>query len=110
MRLEPIPYDLRPELDGVFRSWAISRGLREISGIKRFPVVVDDHTRTVSTLKEPYEKRSTAKGQSESEIGEVASFPTDKMIALTFHGEHLKRSYRLIRTKEKNWLIFIARS
>lgn len=35
---------------------------------------------------------------------------TDKMIALTFHGDHLHGSYRLIHTKDKNWLIFKARN
>jgi len=31
---------------------------------------------------------------------------TEKTIALVFHGRILEGDYRLIRTKDKNWLIF----
>jgi len=105
-------YDLRLELDGVLRSWAVPKGPPEISGIKRLAVAVDDHPLNYIDFEATIPEGEYGAGTVE--IWDKGSFDlanlTDKMIALTFHGDHLHGGYRLIHTKDKNWLIFKAKS
>lgn len=101
-------YDLRLELDGVLRSWAVPKGLPETAGVKRLAVAVDDHPLDYIDFKGTIPEGQYGAGKVE--IWDKGDFDltdrTEKTIALTFHGELLKGNYRLIRTKDKNWLIF----
>lgn len=101
-------YDLRLELDGVLRSWAVPKGPPEAAGVKRLAVAVDDHPLDYIDFEGTIPEGQYGAGKVE--IWDKGTFDldkrTDKSIALVFHGDILRGSYRLIRTKDNNWLIF----
>ena len=98
-------YDLRLELDGVAKSWAVPKepSLDE----KRLAIPVDDHDVEYmdfeGEIKEGYGKGTVKiwdKGYWEPlEIGE-------KKIVAMIYGEKLKGKFTLIKFKEDNWLFF----
>lgn len=101
-------YDLRLELDGTLRSWAVPKGPPETSGVKRLAVAVDDHPLDYIDFEGTIPEGEYGAGKVE--IWDMGTFDltnnTETAIALVFHGNRLDGDYRLIRTKDKNWLIF----
>lgn len=101
-------YDLRLELDGALKSWAVPKGPPETSGVKRLAVAVDDHPLDYIEFEGAIPEGQYGAGKVE--IWDRGTFDvtkrTDTTIALIFHGNKLEGDYRLIRTKDKNWLIF----
>jgi len=101
-------YDLRLELDNVLKSWAVPKGPPETSGVKRLAIAVDDHALDYIDFEGTIPPRQYGAGKVE--IWDKGSFDLTKrtatMISLTFHGKRLEGDYRLIRTKDNNWLIF----
>ena len=101
-------YDLRLELDGFLKSWAVPKGPPETSGVKRLAVAVDDHALDYIDFEGTIPEWQYGAGKVE--IWDKGAFDltkrTDTTIALIFHGKRLEGNYRLIRTKDKNWLIF----
>lgn len=100
--------DLRLELDGVLKSWAVPKGPPETAGVKRLAVAVDDHPLDYISFEGTIPEGQYGAGKVE--IWDKGTFDlekrNEKSIALVFHGGMLKGDYRLIRTKNKNWLIF----
>lgn len=101
-------YDLRLELDGTLRSWAVPKGPPETSGVKRLAVAVDDHPLDYIAFQGTIPEGEYGAGKVE--VWDRGTFDltnnTETAIALVFHGNRLDGDYRLIRTKDKNWLIF----
>jgi bifunctional non-homologous end joining protein LigD len=101
-------YDLRLELDGVLKSWAIPKGPPETADVKRLAVAVDDHHLDYISFEGTIPEGEYGAGKVE--IWDEGTFDlvkwTDTVIALVFHGKFLNGDYRLIRTRDKNWLIF----
>lgn len=101
-------YDLRLELDGTLRSWAVPKSPPETSGVKRLAVAVDDHPLDYIDFQGTIPEGEYGAGKVE--IWDRGTFDltnnTETAIALVFHGNRLDGDYRLIRTKDKNWLIF----
>jgi len=101
-------YDLRLELDDVLKSWAVPKGPPETSGVKRLAVAVHDHALDYIDFEGTIPEGQYGAGKVE--IWDEGTFDltkrTETTISLIFHGRKLEGNYGLVRTKDKNWLIF----
>jgi DNA ligase D-like protein (predicted 3'-phosphoesterase) len=102
-------YDLRLEMDGVLKSWAVPKTPPIEAGVRRLAVEVEDHpieyARFQGTIPEGEYGAGTV------EIWDRGVFTLlsrqDNKIAVDIHGEKLKGTYFLIRLRgQKNWLFF----
>jgi DNA ligase D-like protein (predicted 3'-phosphoesterase) len=76
--------------------------------VKRLAIAVDDHALDYIDFEGTIPEGQYGAGKVE--IWDKGSFDLTKRtattISLTFHGKRLEGDYRLIRTKDNNWLIF----
>ncbi|MBC7887446.1 MAG: DNA ligase D [Ferruginibacter sp.] len=116
-------YDLRFQLDGVLKSWAVPKGPSETPGEKRLAVMVEDHPVSYINFKGIIPKGNYGAGKVEIwDKGEFIPMnekagPVSEKQAITnlkngelkfeIKGKKLKGSYVLVRMKdtEKNWLL-----
>lgn len=106
-------FDLRLEIGGVLKSWAVPKGVSMNSADKRLAVAVPDHSLSYinfeGTLAEgTYGAGRVAiwdKGEFEAENAE-AQLKKGKLI-FTFYGAKLKGEFTLVKfwNHEKNWLV-----
>jgi len=107
-------WDLRLEMDGILKSWAVPKEPSKKVGEKRLAVQVEDHDLDYGNfegeIKEGYGKgkvRIWDKGSYELE-----SLNPNKKIVANIKGKKLKGKYCLLhfKPKEKNWLFFKVKS
>ena len=106
-----IHYDLRLELDGVARSWAIPKGPSDKPGEKRLAVEVDDHEISYMDFEGEIPEGQYGAGKVtiwDRGSWEKESVKNDKIVGI-IHGEKLDGRYTLVRMKGKNWLFFKTR-
>jgi DNA ligase D-like protein (predicted 3'-phosphoesterase) len=102
-------YDLRLEMDGVLKSWAVPKEPPVAFGVKRLAVQVEDHPLAYVTF-----EGTIPPGEYGAGTVEIWDKGTYKMVdrkedklVVEIDGEKLKGSYVLIRFKnKKNWLFF----
>ena len=107
-------FDLRLEIGGVLKSWAVPKGVSMNPSEKRLAVAVPDHSLGYidfeGTLAEGTygagEVRVWDKGEFETETDAAEALREGKLV-LTFHGEKLKGEFTLVKmwNQEKNWLV-----
>lgn len=101
-------YDLRLEREGVLVSWAVPKGLPEEPGVRRLAVHVEDHPLEYGGFEGTIPKGEY--GAGEVRIFDSGTYEalewTDKKVTVRLHGERLQGDYHLVRTDEKNWLVF----
>src|SRR5947208_17180840 len=109
-------YDLRLELDGVMKSWAVTRGPSLVPGDKRLAVQVEDHPIEYNTFegtippgeygggtvmlwdRGTYEPAELAEGEDpERALGQAWH---RGRITLRFFGERLRGVFSLVRTRD----------
>lgn len=103
-------FDFRLEKDGVFKSWAVPKGLPTEPGVKRLAVEVDDHELAFGDF-----EGQIAEG--EYGAGEVRKWDsgtydlekwTDKQIDFTLNGNLASGRFNLVRFsrgKPNEWLL-----
>lgn len=104
-------WDLRLEMNGVLKSWAVPKQPPKKKGIKRLAIQVEDHSLDYANFEGIIPKGQYGAGKVI--IWDKGTYEllegTDKKIMFEIHGEKLKGKYVLIKTnyssnKKKNWI------
>ncbi len=102
-------YDLRLEMDGVLRSWAVPKEPPTDAGVKRLAVQVEDHPLSYACFEGTIPEGEYGAGKVEvwdSGTYAIIDGKEDKLI-IDIKGKKLTGSYVLVRLKDKkNWLFF----
>lgn len=114
-------YDLRLEMDGVLRSWAVTRGPSLIAGERRLAVHVEDHPLAYGDFEGIIPKGEYGAGTvivwdrgSWSPIGDAAKGYAKGHLEFELAGEKLRGRWHLVRMQGKsgerheNWLLIKA--
>jgi DNA ligase D-like protein (predicted 3'-phosphoesterase) len=102
-------YDLRLEMDGTLKSWAIPKEPPTEPSVKRLAVQVEDHPISYATF-----QGNIPEGEYGAGTVEIWDKGTYKLIdrkedklVVEINGEKLRGSYVLVRLKSRqNWLFF----
>ena len=104
-------YDLRLEIDGVLRSWAIPREPSEKEGIKRLAIKTEDHPLEYvdyeGTIPEGMYGAGNVRIWDSGEF--VIEKDEEKELLFELKGKKLRGKYALIKTKfrgKESWLFF----
>jgi DNA ligase D-like protein (predicted 3'-phosphoesterase) len=102
-------YDLRLEMDGVLKSWAIPKEPPTAIGIRRLAVQVEDHPIEYANFQGTIPEGEYGAGTVEiwdKGTHRLIERKEDKLI-VEINGNRLKGTYVLLRFKtQKNWLFF----
>jgi len=102
-------YDLRLEMDGVLRSWAIPKTPPTEKGIKRLAVQVEDHPLEYANFEGTIPEGQYGAGTVEiwDKGRYILKAKNENKLIFEIRGDKLKGDYCLIRFKgRKNWLFF----
>jgi bifunctional non-homologous end joining protein LigD len=110
-RARTLHYDFRLERDGVFKSWAVPKGIPEEVGPRRLAVEVPDHPLEWGSFEGTIPEGQYGAGTVEiwDEGTYDARYWTAETIEFTLHGRRLQGTYTLVRFKGKgpqDWLLF----
>lgn len=102
-------FDLRLEMDGVLKSWAIPKEPPLEPGVKRLAVQVEDHPLEYATFEGTIPEGEYGAGTVE--IWDKGTYGLvdrkENTLVVDIGGQKLKGSYVLVRLKDtKNWLFF----
>ena len=102
-------FDLRLEMDGVLKSWAIPKEPPTVSNVKRLAVQVEDHPIEYANFEGTIPEGEYGAGTVEiwdSGTYKIIDKKENKLV-IEIKGKKLKGFFVLVRFKEKkNWLFF----
>ncbi|MEM4259982.1 MAG: DNA polymerase ligase N-terminal domain-containing protein [Candidatus Woesearchaeota archaeon] len=101
-------YDLRLELNGVAKSWAIPKEPSTQEHTKRLAVQVEDHDISYMDFEGDIEEGEYGAGKVkiwDSGYWEPESLKDKKIVAIIY-GKKLKGRFTILNFKDKNWLFF----
>jgi DNA ligase D-like protein (predicted 3'-phosphoesterase) len=102
-------FDLRLEMDGVLRSWAVPKEPPTVSGVKRLAVQVEDHPVEYASFEGVIPEGAYGAGTVEiwdKGVYTLIDRKENKLI-VDIEGAKLSGVYVLVRLKDtKNWLFF----
>nr|MBA3986864.1 ATP-dependent DNA ligase [Flavobacteriales bacterium] len=113
-------YDLRLEIGGVLKSWAVPKGPSMHTGDKRLAVQTEDHPVSYLTFEGAIPKGNYGAGEMHIwdngtfNLTDAGTASTEKAVAtgklnLEFHGKKLKGLFTLVRSssseKQNHWLL-----
>ncbi len=106
-------WDLRLEMNGVLKSWAVPKRPPKTKGLKRLAIQVEDHPLEYAEFKGTIPEGQYGAGKVEIwDNGTYELIKKDKKkIEFKLHGKKLKGDYVLVKTNygskpEKSWLFF----
>lgn len=108
-------FDFRLEKDGVFKSWAIPKGLPESPGLKRLAIQVEDHELEFAPFHEANLEGESIKGRIkvwDHGTYELQEWTKDR-IAFDLNGSRISGKFSLFRFKESeplSWFLIKRRS
>jgi bifunctional non-homologous end joining protein LigD len=104
-------YDFRLERDGMFKSWAVPKGLPERPGIRRLALQVEDHSLAFGDFEGEIPEGQYGAGAVE--IWDRGSYTlhewTDEKIVFSLEGQRLAGRFCMIRFHrkgEREWLVW----
>ncbi len=102
-------HDLRLERDGVFKSWALPKGVPEEPGVRRLAAPVEDHALSYGEFEGKIPRGHY--GAGEVTIWDQGTYETkswsNTKIEVTFHGKKLHGEYVLRWMEKMNvWLLW----
>ena len=110
-RARTLHYDFRLERDGVFKSWAVPKGIPETIGTRRLAVQVPDHPLEYGSFEGTIPEGEYGAGTVE--IWDEGTYDllewSDDTIGFILHGQRFDGTYSLIRFDRKgprDWLLF----
>ncbi len=100
-------YDLRLERGGTLKSWAVPKGLPPRPGIKRLAVATEDHPLSYTAFEGTIPKGEYGGGQMWIFARGKYELTKEKKESFYFRlrSRELNAEYRLINTKEKDWIL-----
>jgi DNA ligase D-like protein (predicted 3'-phosphoesterase) len=100
-------FDLRLELGGVLRSWAVPKGPSLDPAVKRLAMQVDDHSLEAGEFEGVHEGSRRGTGAvivwDEGEFDLVRA--SDDHIVVAVNGKKLKGGFALTRTDDRRWVL-----
>ncbi len=106
-------WDLRLEMNGVLKSWAVPKEPPKTKGVKRLAMQTEDHPMGYEKFRGEIPEGNYGAGKVEVwDSGKYELKEKDsKKIEIVLHGKKLKGNYVLIKTHygskpEKSWLFF----
>ncbi|MEM1524764.1 MAG: DNA polymerase ligase N-terminal domain-containing protein [Nitrososphaerales archaeon] len=101
-------WDFRLEMDGVLKSWAVPKEPPSIPNVKRLAIEVEDHPIDYINFEGVIPEGEYGAGIVEIwDNGEYELIErNENMIKFNLKGKRLSGSYRLIRMKGNQWLLF----
>jgi DNA ligase D-like protein (predicted 3'-phosphoesterase) len=104
-------FDLRLEIDGVLRSWAVPKGPSLDPGARRLAVPVEDHSLEAGEFEGVHEESARGSGAviiwDEGTVELLGAEPDHLSFALA--GTKLNGRFGLTRTGEDRWILVKAR-
>lgn len=104
-------WDLRLEMNGVLKSWAVPKEPPQTTGIKRLAIMVEDHPIEYANFQGIIPEGHYGAGKVE--IWDKGIYKpievTDKKIVFKLYGNKLRGEYVLLKYEksgENNWLFF----
>jgi bifunctional non-homologous end joining protein LigD len=110
-------FDLRLEISGVLKSWAVPKGVSMNPADKRLAVAVPDHSLSYINFEGTLAEGTYGAGRvavwdkGEFEAENAAGQLKKGKLVFTFYGAKLKGEFTLLKfhNHEKNWLIIKSR-
>ena len=101
-------YDLRLEMEGVLKSWAVPKEPPRKSGVRRLAIPVEDHKLSYIDFEGTIPKGMYGAGRVEIwDKGTYIPLKEDVgKVEFRLEGGRLRGEYVLVRFREKQWLFF----
>jgi len=105
-------FDFRLEKDGVFKSWAVPKGLPDSVGVRRLAIQVDDHALEFGTFEGTIPQGKY--GAGEIHVWDAGTYDlvewADDRIRVKLHGSRANGLFEIFKFrhgKKRQWLIIL---